>query len=96
MVCRRTGHDPAAGNPGTRVFHDLGLGGDDAAEFLAEFAKRYAVDLAGFEFDRYFPPEWDSATVLSTFGLEPTPTEGRSPLTISYLERAAVSGRWVE
>lgn len=41
----------------TRVNLDLGVDGDDGAEFLNAFAKRFAVDIASFANERYFGPE---------------------------------------
>lgn len=43
--------------PGARLLHDLGLDGDDAWEFMEEFAQRFTVDLRRFPFTRYFHDE---------------------------------------
>ncbi len=38
----------------SRVYHDLGLYGDDAAEFLLENSEAFGVDITGLEFARHF------------------------------------------
>jgi hypothetical protein len=43
--------------PETSVNLDLGVDGDDGAEFLDAFAKRFAVDITSFAHARYFGPE---------------------------------------
>lgn len=45
-------------NPGTRLFHDLGLYGDIADAYIETLAKRHSVDISKFEFPKYFPPEF--------------------------------------
>ena len=40
--------------PETRLLHDLRLDGDDAHNFLSEFATRFDVDLTTFSFLEYF------------------------------------------
>lgn len=42
---------------GTSLFHDLGMDGDDALEFMQEFARRFHVDLAQFVHSDYFGAE---------------------------------------
>ncbi|WP_338758682.1 DUF1493 family protein [Massilia sp. METH4] len=44
-------------NLSTSLFHDIGVNGDDAADFVDCFSDRFNVSLDGFEFDRYFGPE---------------------------------------
>ena len=41
----------------TSLLYDLGIDGDDAAEFLEGYAERFEVDLSDFRFDEYFGPE---------------------------------------
>ena len=45
-----------------KIYHDLGIYGDDAAEFLKAYSKAFNVDLSTFIFDEYFPPEVDVLT----------------------------------
>lgn len=41
----------------TRLGEDLGIIGDDADEFLDEFARSFDVDMSGMVFNDYFPNE---------------------------------------
>ena len=41
----------------TTLYVDLGLWGDDAAEFLNEFARRMNVNMSQFRYDSHFVPE---------------------------------------
>lgn len=46
-------------NANTRLQEDLDVWGDDAAEFLNVYRKKFNVDLTEFKFDEYFRPEGD-------------------------------------
>jgi hypothetical protein len=39
------------------LFHDLGVDGDDARDFLREFSCRFQVDMSQFVFSAHFGPE---------------------------------------
>ena len=43
--------------PSQRLYHDLGLSGDDAAEIFETVSKRYGTEFSGFRFADYFPDE---------------------------------------
>src|SRR5215213_11474871 len=82
----------------TSVNEELGMDGDDGAEFMRAFGERFAVDLAAFPHDKYFGPE-ASATPLSTLvGAVRRVTTGRwsnvAPLTLRALAEAAGQRRW--
>jgi len=49
----------------TRMYHDLGLYGETAEEFLEVLRDDYHVDLSGLEFEKFFPYEFESS-VFST------------------------------
>ncbi|HBS27937.1 MAG TPA: hypothetical protein DEB06_00450 [Phycisphaerales bacterium] len=86
----------------TRLYHDLGLYGDDAEAVMEELVVRYHVDLAGFDFDRFFPPEYPGKNRLTVALLSLVPfahhictkREKYEPLTLERIERALRSGRW--
>ncbi len=86
----------------TRIFHDLGIYGDDAIEFIEELAKVYEVDLTDFEFDRYFPPEFHGRTTLEAallslipFGHDIARRRTRYlPLTVFMLDRVIRARSW--
>lgn len=41
----------------TRLFHDLGLTGDDAVDFFVEFSKVFNINTSNFEIFKYFSKE---------------------------------------
>jgi hypothetical protein len=49
---------PVSGS--TRLFHDMRIYGDDADELIAEYSKRFEVDVSSFRIQEYFPDEGDS------------------------------------
>lgn len=56
-LARKTGLSVEDIRPESRLFHDLGLGGDDAAELLDAFERDFTVDMSEFDFSTYFPSE---------------------------------------
>ena len=84
----------------TLINEDLGIDGDDGAEFLEEFAKRFSVDLATCS-KTYFGPEGFAPTLLlypiraflgGFFGWsEQIPLE---PLPVQTLVESAEVGAW--
>lgn len=42
---------------GTRLLEDIGIDGDDAAEFIEVFSKKFDIDMTDFVFSEYFGPE---------------------------------------
>jgi Protein of unknown function (DUF1493) len=79
--------------PGTRLEEDLGMTGDDAADFLREFAKRFGVELSGLEFHKHFGPEG-----CNLLWLLYTPAwlrdHGNYSVTVDHLVRVAEVKRW--
>lgn len=39
------------------LFHDLGVDGDDAQEFMVEYSRKFDVDIDGINFEQYFGDE---------------------------------------
>ena len=80
--------------PTSRLFHDLGIGGDDAFEMLEQVAERFGVSFSGFQFSRYFPDESEAlgahwARVLHL------PLR-RESLTVQHLAAVAERGAWFD
>ena len=46
------------------LYHDLGIYGDIAESCIDVLADSYKVDLSHFEFDKYFPPEFEGESFL--------------------------------
>ena len=43
--------------PSSRLFHDLGIDGDDAEELLVALGKRFSLPIEDFPFSQYFGSE---------------------------------------
>ena len=76
----------------SRLWHDLRIGGDDAWELIEGIAHELKVDFAGFDFDRYFPPETGALAEMWWWRLSRRTT--RAPLTIGHLVTVARARRW--
>lgn len=87
----------------TRMYHDLGLYGDIAEAYMGVLVDHYHVDLSGFEFEKYFPPEFAGKNMLARALLWIVPFVGGAarqrgeylPLTLEMIERAIRTKSWV-
>jgi hypothetical protein len=62
---------------------DLGMTGDDAADFLEAFAEVFDVDLTGIEFHKHFGPECGGPILFWPRGLREGMKEyGYYPVTV--------------
>lgn len=68
----------------TLIEDGLGVTGEDAEELIINLAKRYNIDIANFEFAKYFYDE------PSIFNLQSGKVK---PFTIEHLEKAIIAGR---
>jgi acyl carrier protein len=41
----------------SRLFHDLGIDGEDAMDLIAAFSKSFGVDVSNFQYSEYFGDE---------------------------------------
>ena len=57
FVSKQTSVSAGRLTPHTRLFHDLGLDGDDAVEFFEVFEREFAVDLSGMDWNQHIEPE---------------------------------------
>ena len=82
----------------TSVNDDLGMDGDDGAEFMQAFGERFAIDLTAFPHDRYFGPEAGATPLSLAEGIIRRVTTGRwsnlAPLTLRDLAEAAEQRKW--
>ena len=87
--------------PTTRIYHDLGLYGDTAWWFTEELSKR--IDMSGFCFEEYFPPEFGGKNSLARLLLSLLPfanwlyRRGRvyEPITLEMISNSLEAGRWL-
>ena len=83
------------------LFHDFGVDGADAIEFMEAFATRFHVDLSEFEPARHFGPEAGPNLIMLLIDLgrwlltSKRPPE-LMPITVADLVRAAETGKWTE
>ena len=87
---------------GTRMYQDLGLYGDTAEAYMDVLAKEYYVDLRNFQFERYFPSEFQGRTFASRVLLWLVPFASSvarrrgnyQALTLGMIDRAIRTKRW--
>ncbi len=91
LVARKAGIAPESIRPTTRLFHDLGIYGDDADELIEDFARVFAVDVSTFPFSAYFDHEgawpWPFVRFLRERG-----AAEKKPLTVNDLVSAVKVG----
>ena len=90
IVTSQTGVPPSKISLSTRLYHDLGIAGDDASEFLQEYTMAFSLDMTNFDFGAYFPSE---ASILDLFRVFRC-REDYSAITVEDLVRAAQRGKW--
>ena len=82
----------------TSINVDLGMDGDDAAEFMRAFSDHFCVDLDDFPYDRHFGPEAAATTFSVIEAIILRVETGRwtslVPLTLGELTDAAERRRW--
>ena len=95
FVARSIGVDTGQVTLSSRLAQDLGLDGDDAAEFMDEFKSHFAVDLSAFEFRRYFGPEASFSPLHWLLWMVfPSRRPHLTPITVQNLFDAAETKRW--
>lgn len=79
----------------TRLGHDLGVDGEDAAELIQAFVQRFQVDMSEFNFDSHFGPEAGFNPITYLIGRVFRRHEIETvPVTIADLAEAATTGKW--
>lgn len=89
-------------NGNTRMYHDLGLYGDIAEAYMEELADHHHVDLSGFEFDKFFPPEFAGGNGLLGGLISILPFAGYIarqrgeylPLTLTMIDSVMRAKQW--
>ena len=92
LVARKTGLKPDEFGPASRLLHDLGVAGDDAAELLTEFAEQFDVDFGEFRFEQFFPGE---PHLFNFWEIQRGTMSNFLPLTVEDLYRFAERKRLV-
>ncbi len=95
IVSKRKGVKPNDLSPDVRLFHDLGIDGDDAEEILTELKDKHQVDFDKFIFSNYFGSEVGAGyryflyRLFRRFGKS---IDGLKPLTVGDLGKAIDNG----
>ena len=87
LVSLKSGH-PLWKISRSSSFYRLGIGGDDAAELMEEYARTFDVDMSEFKPSEYYGPE--AATISLVIGELP-----QKDLTIDLLIRSAEAKKWL-
>src|SRR5262245_56315081 len=76
----------------TRLYHDLWIAGDDAAELLNKVRNRFGTRFDGFQFEAYFPNETEAMIghIARLFGY----SSRRKGFTFGHLLEVVKAGRW--
>ena len=79
--------------PSTRIYEDLLIAGDDAAELLERIQKKFGTSYEGFRFEDFFPNESDAllCRIALLFGFG-----SRKTLTVQHLSDVVQAGKWME
>jgi acyl carrier protein len=105
FVAEQTGASRQKIGAHTTLFGDLGIDGDDAAEFFAEYQQRFNVNLDTLDLNRHFGREglwpWEIPLLLvncwhSLRGDDPHVVAKLEPITIQQLAEAAACKMWDE
>jgi hypothetical protein len=77
-----------------RLEEDLGMTGDDASDFLEDFASTFDVDLSGLDFHKHFGPEcaWVPGWLQAELEAK---GYGMYPVTVAHLIDVAKAKRWI-
>ncbi len=84
--------------PDARLLHDLLIVGDEILEFWHAYDPHMAIDMTGFDVDRYFPSElsWEALCIdwLAPFGYDQLITCNYPGFPVWYLRRLKEVGSW--
>ena len=103
FVAAAVAKSPNEIHPSATLLGDLGIDGDDADEFLSDFAKHFRVDMAGFVFADHFGTEgiypWQIPRFVwnligELIGRDPHETAGLKAVRVEDLIRAAKAKKW--
>ena len=80
--------------PGQRLYHDLGLSGDDACEVIDAVSERFGTRFSGLRFEDYFPGEAEG--LIDRLERLVGVAKARKALTVSHLAAVAGRGEWFD
>jgi Protein of unknown function (DUF1493) len=74
---------------------DLGMDGDDAVEFFAEFFEKFGIDSSRFHFADHFGPEQPPSPLTLFRGIFAKPKRKPALITVKNLIDAANTNVWL-
>lgn len=88
--------------PDTRMYHDLDIYGDIAEAYIEVLIDKYHVDMTGFDFYTFFPPETFATNIFTGIYHSMVPfvnTRARKqgiyqPLTLAMIENLLYTKIW--
>lgn len=89
------GVQPGELHDGARLFHDLGMGGDDAVDFLKEIISNFGTSFCEFDFESYFPNEYGGFWFFHLRRFKWVARQKRA-LTLGHLIKVVETGKWFE
>lgn len=86
----------------TRLYHDLGVYGDEAQGYVDELKNGNNVDMSKFVFDDYFPQEIPATTIWGALICQLFPSRAKllrdrlayAPLPLRLIDQAIRRGQW--
>jgi hypothetical protein len=106
FVAEFCGVDKRSVAPTSRLQQDLGVIGGDAVDLMQEYARRFRVDLSGFDIGEYF--DNDLAVdfielfararrfIAALLGVSVSRPKPKRSLTVGELSEAAQRGKWLQ
>jgi len=79
-------------NRSIRIEEDLGIYGDDAADFMDDYRRKFNVDISNFNFRKYFSEEFNFLGWIY-FKLFPSSKQKIKTLTVGDLEKGIKYGK---
>jgi hypothetical protein len=92
FVEKETGASKKEIKPGTDIFDDLGVCGDNFHELMADYSDRFKVDLSGYLW--YFHCDEEGQNIGGVLFAPPYERVKRIPITPELLLRFANEGKW--
>lgn len=77
----------------TRLFHDLGMGGDAANDLLEGIHRRFGTSFREFDFESYFPGEHDAFWFFHLRRFKWVARQ-KKDLTLGHLIKVVQAGKW--
>ena len=86
--------EPSQIAPTARLFHDLGVDGDDGCELIRAFGKRFEVDISTFDPTLHFGPESGPNPLMWLWWTITRTWPKVIPITVGDLEASIANRQW--